>query len=126
MQLALPDTSDTLPHSTTLSCVAKLSVPVGVVPVTVAFIVNGWSSTNVVMHAVVSDVVVGFAVGSTCCVSVFEMDTALFASPLYVAVIACGPADNDDVAHDALPLPNAPAAQIVVVPSLNVTLPVGD
>jgi hypothetical protein len=78
------------------------------------------------MHAVVSDVVVGFANGSTCCVSVFEVDAALFVSPLYVALIACDPADSVDVAHSAvLPL-NATDAQIVVAPSLNVTLPVGD
>ena len=61
----------------------------------------------------------------TCCVTVFDVDAALFVSPLYTAVIESEPADNVDVGHDALPKIVA-AEQIVVAPSMNVTVPVGD
>lgn len=126
VQLALPETSATLPHSTTLSCVAKLSVPVGLAPLTDALIVNGWFSTNVVMQLVASVVVVEPVPGLTCCVTVFDVDAALFPSPLYNAVIACDPIDSVDVAHDALAPLRFTAVQIAVAPSLNVTVPVGD
>ena len=56
----------------------------------------------------------------------FDVDTALFASPLYTAVIEWEPADSVDVGHDALPLVNVTAEQIDVAPSLNVTVPVGN
>lgn len=62
----------------------------------------------------------------TCCVSVVDVDAALFASPLYVAVIEWLPADSVDVVHDALPPLKVTAAQITIAPSLNVTVPVGD
>jgi hypothetical protein len=62
----------------------------------------------------------------TCCVTVFDVDVALNASPLYTAVIEWEPTDKVDVGHDALPLLKVTAEQIAVAPSLNVTVPVGD
>ena len=62
----------------------------------------------------------------TSCVTVFDVDIALFMSPLYTAVIECEPTVSAEVVQPALPLLNVTAEQIAVTPSLNVTVPVGD
>ena len=76
------------------------------------------------MQLVVNDAVVAFLL--TCCITVFDVDPALLASPLYAAVIEWDPSDNANVGHDAAPLFKVTAAQIVLMPSLNITVPVGD
>ena len=63
---------------------------------------------------------------STCCDSVLDVDVALFASPLYTALIECAPSARFDVAHSALLPTSVTAEQMAVAPSLNVTAPVGD
>jgi hypothetical protein len=76
------------------------------------------------MQFVANDVVVAFLL--TCCITVFDVEVALFVSPLYAAVIEWDPSDNADVGHDAVPLLKVTAEQIVLMPSLNITVPVGD
>src|ERR1051326_2694554 len=52
--------------------------------------------------------------------------TALkFGSPLYVALMLCGPAPNAAVLNVACPVPFKFTVPSAVAPSLNVTLPVG-
>jgi hypothetical protein len=70
--------------------------------------------------------VVELAALLTCCATVFDVDVALFVSPLYAAVIECEPTVSVLVVQPALPLLKATAEQITVTPSLNVAVPVGD
>ena len=60
----------------------------------------------------------------TVCASALDFAALKFVSPPYDAVIECDPPPNDAVANFALPLLNVPVLS-VVVPSRNVTVPVG-
>ena len=59
----------------------------------------------------------------TVCVNTADVDAALFASPLYTAVIGCVPAASAAVENDAVP-PERVAVFNTVVPSKNWTVPV--
>ena len=69
-----------------------------------------------------TDVVV--AAMLTLCVSVEEVLLPKFESPLYAAVIECEPTISAEEVNVATPDDSAPVPN-VVVPSLNVTVPVG-
>jgi hypothetical protein len=101
----------------------NVTVPVGDWPVTVA--VNVTFCPNVEGFAEETSAVLLVALLTTC-VTVFDVDVALLASPLYVAVIECDATLSVDIEHPALPVLSATFEQIAVAPSLNVTVPVGD
>jgi hypothetical protein len=65
-----------------------------------------------------------FPYGLTVCVKTGDVLPVKFASPPYTAVIECDPTASVDVVNAALPLLSAPVPSLVV-PSLNVTDPVG-
>ena len=100
------------------------TVPVGDCPATVT--VNVTLCANADGFGAEASVVVVAATEFTVCVRTFDVDVALLASPLYMAVIAWLPTTSAEVEHWALPPLKPTVGQIVVAPSLNVTVPVGD
>jgi hypothetical protein len=100
----------------------NVTFPVGDWPLTVA--VNVTLCPNVLGFVALIRLVV--LTSLTCCVTVFDVDVALFASPLYAAVIECEPPVSVLVVQPALPLVKVTAEQMTVTPSLNVAVPAGD
>ena len=101
----------------------NVTVPVGVPPLPATVAVNVTDCPNTDGFAEDTTVVVVEAC-VTVCVRVEEVLPVKFASPLYVAVIECGPNVNDDVANVATPLPFSVPVPSVATPSLNVTVPI--
>ena len=101
----------------------NVTFPVGDRPLTVAVNVTLWPN---VLGLVALTSVVEVAALLTCCATVFEVDVALFASPLYATLIECEPPVSVVVVQPALPLLKVTAEQMTVTPSLNVAVPVGD
>lgn len=106
----------------------KLTVPVGLLPVTVAVKVTLAPKTDGLTE-LASTVLVAALL--TVCVSALLDDAPLLASPLYAAVMLWVPAASVEVAQDAVrifPLPVSVAAEqppMDVDPSLKLTDPVG-
>ena len=67
----------------------------------------------------------GRSVDCTTCVTAFDVVPAKVASPGYCAVIEWVPTLNDAVFNMATPLASSAPVPICVVPSMNVTVPVG-
>jgi len=97
----------------------NVTVPVAVVGVTAA--VNFTDEPYV--DGFNEDVSVTVVTAFTVCVNVADVLLLSFASPPYTAVIECDPAASVEVLYVACPLLIAPVPS-VVVPSLNVTVPV--
>jgi len=101
----------------------NVTVPVAAALSTVAVNVTDWPYADG-FGADTSVVVVAFLF--TTCVTVFDVAVVKFASPLYVAVMSCEPAVSVDVVNVAVfgePPLSEPVPR-VVVPSMNVTVPV--
>ena len=70
-------------------------------------------------------VTVGAAGAVTVTLAAVEVDEPLAASPLYAAVMECAPTLRVLVVYTAIPVPFNVIDPSEVVPSLNVTVPVG-
>ena len=70
-------------------------------------------------------VTVGAAAAVTVTLAAVEVDEPLAASPPYAAVMECAPTPRLLVVNTAIPVPFKVIDPIEVVPSLNVTVPVG-
>ena len=70
-------------------------------------------------------VTVGAAGAATVTLAAVEVDEPLAASPLYAAVMECAPTLRVLVVYTAIPVPFKVMDPSDVVPSLNVTVPVG-
>jgi hypothetical protein len=117
-----------LPFRTPVPSVAapslNVTVPVGVPPVDVTVAVNVTDCPNVdAFGADVSVVVVVPLL--TVCVSVVDVLLVKLPSPSYAAVMACDPAASVELENVAWPPALSVPVPNVVVPSLNVTVPVG-
>jgi len=120
--MAVPEARDTALQSVVAPSL-KVTVPVGVplVPPTVA--VNVTESP--VFDGFIEDTTPIVAVARpTLCVEV-PVAVLYVALPEYEAFSVCEPLESDDVVHDALPEARVTAEHSVVVPSRNVTVPVG-
>ena len=100
----------------------KVTAPVGELPLTVAVKVTFWP--NVDGFAVETTIVV-VAAGLTSCDNIVEVEPRLLVSPEYTAVMECVPTLSNEFEQAALLLVSV-AEHNVVLPSLNVTVPVGD
>jgi len=86
--------------------------------------VSVWPTVSCVADALTDVVVVIFAGRETTTVATDDMDPAKLESPEYDAVMLCEPAASVEVENVAAPLFTV-AVPSEVVPSLNVTVPVG-
>jgi len=107
----------------------KITDPVGAVPLTVAVKVTATPALDGVSEVTRS---VELTTLLTVCESAGLVETALVASPLYLAVMVRTPATRPLVVHAAVPVFPLPARAtaeqpvIETVPSLKVTVPVGE
>jgi len=120
-QVALPLVSVTAGHSVVLPSL-NVTTPVGVRPNTFTVNITFWPNVD----GSTDDPKLVQVVGLTTCDNVVEVEVALFASPEYTAVIECVPTLSDSYEQVALTLLSVTAEHSVELPSLNVTVPVGD
>ena len=123
----LPDPlKDTDPQPTIVTpLLVKPTVPIGLLPVTVAVKVT--SQPRCAGLEELTKVIVSVTGPMTICDSGGLDDDALPGSPLYVATMLCVPAGNVLVGHWALPVTKAtvPQPPIVLPLEANLTVPVG-
>jgi hypothetical protein len=124
-EIALPPDSATGEPKLTpsiLNCTVPVGVPdPGALAVAVAVNVTLWPKTDGLADVLMAVAVVSWL--TTCVRAGDDVLVRKLLSPLYTAVILCEPAARDDVVRVAWPARLTVPVPIVLLPSLNVTIP---